>query len=374
MASLPQTIKALQIQENRTLKVVDIAFASEEKIRNLPQDEVLVRVRAVGLNPTDWKHAFLPVGNPGTISGCDAAGDVVAVGSGVTHIKGGDRVAGMNYGGSWQKDNGAFAEYVRFKAAVCFVLPAAMTYEEAASFPIPHLTAVQALYMRLSFPKPLTPEATALKQKGEKILIWGASTAVGHHAVQLAALSGLEVYATASPAVHDEIKGLGASHVFDYRDADIVSKIKDAAGPEGIAYAFDTVSEKGSPEATIDSLSATRGGTVIATLLLPDAVKNRRKDVRIENTLVYTELGYPLVKFANAVDIPASPQDNAAAKSYCAEDIHRVLDGWNTGFGAPNFMTQKLRVLPGGLESIEEGLKIMQNGAYGREKLVYKIA
>ena len=126
-----------------------------------------------------------------------------------------------------------------------------MTYEEAASFPIPHLTGVQALYMRLSLPKPLSPEATAFKQKGEKILIWGASTAVGHHAVQLAALSGLEVYATASPAVHDDIKALGATHVFDYKDPNVAAKIKEAAGPQGIIYAFDTVAEKGSTEATI---------------------------------------------------------------------------------------------------------------------------
>ena len=54
-----------------------------------------VRVRAVGLNPTDWKHAYSPLGTVGTIVGCDASGDVVAVGSAVTHVKVGDRVAGF---------------------------------------------------------------------------------------------------------------------------------------------------------------------------------------------------------------------------------------------------------------------------------------
>ena len=162
-----------------------------------------------------------------------------------------------SYGGSWQKDNGAYAEYVRFIAAVCFVLPPEMTYEEGASFPIPHLTAVQALYMRLSLPKPFTPAADELRQKGEKILIWGASTAVGHHAVQLAALSGLEVYATASPAAHADIKALGATHVFDYKDADVASKIKEAAGEKGITYGLDTVCEKGSSDATVVRTTAT---------------------------------------------------------------------------------------------------------------------
>ncbi|VDC00861.1 unnamed protein product [Peniophora sp. CBMAI 1063] len=372
MTSFPQTIKALQVQDNKSVKVVDLPFASQEKVQKLPEDQVLVRVRAVGLNPTDWKHALGPWGMPGTISGCDAAGDVVAVGSAVSHLKVGDRVCGFNYGGSWQKDNGAYAEYVRFIAAVCFVLPPEMTYEEGASFPIPHLTAVQALYMRLPFPKPLTPAADEFRQKGEKILIWGASTAVGHHAVQLAALSGLEVYATASPAAHADIKALGATHVFDYKDADVASKIKQAAGDKGIIYGLDTVCEKGSTDATVDAMSPTRGGTIITTLPISDETKNRRKDVSVDFTLVYTELGYE-INFANAFPFPAMHEDKARTQTYNVEDAPRVLDGWKAGVGAPKFKTQKLRLLPGGLEGIAEGLKIMQDGAYGREKLVYKL-
>lgn len=70
---------------------------------------------------------------------------------------------------------------------------------------------------------------------------------------------------------------------------------------------------------------------------------------------------------------PASPEDKVRTQVYCAEDVHRVLEGWKAGAGAPNFKTQKLRLLPGGLEGIVNGLKIMQDGAYGREKLVYRI-
>lgn len=52
---LPATIKALQLQSDQTLKIIDIPFATNDKVRNLADDEVLIRVRAVGLNPTDWK-------------------------------------------------------------------------------------------------------------------------------------------------------------------------------------------------------------------------------------------------------------------------------------------------------------------------------
>ena len=126
-----------------------------------------------------------------------------------------------------------------------------MTYEEGASFPVAQFTVVQALYMRLSLPKPMTPAAADLKAKGEKILIWGGSTACGHHAIQLAALSGLVVYTTASPSAHDEVKALGATHVFDYKDPDVVPKIQAQASDMGIIYAVDCVCEKGSTESTI---------------------------------------------------------------------------------------------------------------------------
>ncbi|KAL1672235.1 chaperonin 10-like protein [Schizophyllum commune] len=368
MSALPETIKALQVlPERKGVQVVTIPWASQEKVKNLADDEIVVRVRAAGLNPTDWKHALGQWGTPGTILGCDAAGDVVKVGAAVKHLKVGDRAAGFNFGGSWQTDNGAYAEYVRFKAHVSFKLPDDMTYEEAASFPIPHLTAAQAFYMRLNIPKPLTTPAN------ESILIWGGSTAVGHHAVQLAKLSGLKVFVTASPAAWDELKALGADHTFDYKDSEVVAKITAAAGPDGIIYGFDTVAEKGSTDAVVDALSKTRGGTVITTLPISDETKARRADVKVDFTLVYTELGYELT-FAHVATFPADKEDERRTLEYVSTDMPKLLEGWKAGQGAPKFKTQRLRKLPGGLENIQEGLKIMADGAYGREKLVYTIA
>ncbi|KZV77217.1 GroES-like protein [Peniophora sp. CONT] len=373
MASLPDTIKVVQIQDNKTVAVVTIPFASQEKVQNLPEDQVLVRIRAAGLNPSDWKHALTAWGTPGAISGCDAAGDVVAVGSAVTHLKVGDRVAAFNDGGSWQNDNGAFAEYARFVAAACFVLPPEMTYEEGASFPGAHFTSVQILYMRLPIPKPLTPEVAAFKEKGEKILIWGASTAVGHHAVQLATLSGLEVFATASPAAHESVKALGASHVFDYKDPEVVSKIQAAAGEKGIIYAIDCVVEKGSAEATIDAISLTRGGKVMVVLPVPESTEKRRMDVSVQFNLVGTVFGREIT-VAHSWKQPPLPEDTARIQEWCARDVHRLLEGWKAGVGSPLYKPQRLREVPGGLEGIERGMRIMQEGAYGREKLVCKIA
>ncbi|KIK70162.1 hypothetical protein GYMLUDRAFT_34642 [Collybiopsis luxurians FD-317 M1] len=365
--SFPETIKALQIQSNKTVEVVDIPFASQDLVKNLPEDQVIIRVRAVGLNPTDWKHALGVWGTPGTISGCDGAGDVVKVGSAVKHLKVGDRAAGFTFAGSHQTENGAYAEYVRFVAAVCFKIPEHMTYEEAASFPIPHLTAVQAFYIRLNLPKPLSPNP-----KRESILIWGGSTAVGHHAVQLAVLSGLRVFVTASPAAHEELKALGAEACFDYKDADVAKQIQSVAGEGGITYGFDTVCEKGSTDATVDSLSP-KGGRVITTLPVSEETQKRRKDVEVEFTLVYTELGFAL-NFGHVLDLPAMPEDKTGTLEYVSAYMPRILEGWKAGQGSPKFKTQRLRHMPGGLDKIYEGLEIMRDGKYGREKLVYTVA
>lgn len=117
-------------------------------------------MRAIGINPTDWKHALGEWGKPGNVSGCDSAGDIVRIGSEVKHLQVGDRIAafntyvvglgilplcfwaerdGVTRRGGTQPNNGAFAEYTTFDSALAFKIPEGMTYEEAASFPVRYL-------------------------------------------------------------------------------------------------------------------------------------------------------------------------------------------------------------------------------------------
>ncbi|KAI0314877.1 hypothetical protein OF83DRAFT_1063083 [Amylostereum chailletii] len=366
--TLPQTIKALKTLD-RTLSIVDIPFAERDDIKNLRPDDIITKTLAVGLNPTDWKHAIGPWAPPGAfnVTGCDSVGEVVAVGSAVTHIKVGDRVAGFVYGAS-DATNGAYAEYVKQNKNVSFVLPDSMSSTEAAAFPIPHLTAVQALYLRLRLAPPSAPTTSP-----RTILIWGGATAVGHHAVQLAKLSGYKVLTTASPANHATLRALGADAVFDYKDPSVVEKIKEAAGAEGVYAALDTACEAGSTDQAVDSIGA-QGGRVITILPPSDASKARRADVPVEFTLVYTLLGYGLT-FAGTLSYPALPEDNAASGAWVTTELPALLDGWDTAKGgSPKLKAPKLRVFEGGLDRIHEGLEIMQKGDYKAEKLVYKLA
>jgi len=133
-------------------------------------------------------------GEEGKVVGCDGA-DMVEVGNDVKHVHVGNRVAAFMYG-TQDATNGAFAEYTRYNASLAWRLLEGMTYAEATSFPIPFLTAAQNLYFRHGLRPESTVDTTAVP--AENILIWGGSTAVGHHAIQLAHRSGLCVITTAS--------------------------------------------------------------------------------------------------------------------------------------------------------------------------------
>jgi len=365
---IPNNIKAIQVQADRTVKLVEIPFGQQDLVKNIPEDQIIVRVRAVGLNPTDWKHGLWEWGTPGAILGCDCAGDVVRVGSAVKHLKVGNRVAGFNYGGSYQSDNGSYAEYVRLYAAVTFKIPDEMSYEEGAALPVVHLTAVQAMYMRLNIPKPFS------QPSGDKeiILIWGGSTAVGHNAIQLAKISNLRVFVTASTSVHDDLKALGAEKCFDYKAPDVVEQIRAAAGERGIIYGLDTVSENGTTELCTDALSSTREGHLVVIVYPSKESLERRKDVKVELCVVYTLLGF-YFKFANTIPFPAIPDDKVRVLEYVKDYMPRVLEGWQSGKGSSTLKPMRLRRLGTGLDKIEQGLKIMRDGEYGREKLVCSI-
>lgn len=172
------------------------------------EDDVLVKVHAAGVNPLDWHfmrgspfvmRLMTGIGAPKNASmGRDFAGVVVAVGEKVTRFKTGDRV----FGGS----NGAFAEYiVRRETGSIALMPASVSFEEAAAVPVAAITALQALRDKGQL------------QAGQKVLINGASGGVGTYAVQIAKSMGAEVHGVNSTRNVELVLSLGADHVFDYK-------------------------------------------------------------------------------------------------------------------------------------------------------------
>ncbi|MGE5213905.1 MAG: NAD(P)-dependent alcohol dehydrogenase [Nitrospirota bacterium] len=176
-------------------------------------DQLLVRVRAVSVNPLDWHFiegtpyigrflfGFGARKPKDTRLGVDFAGTVEGVGKNVTKYKPGDEV----FGGR----TGAFAQYVCVRESRGVALkPANITFEQAASVPIAAITALQALRDK------------GHVQAGQKVLINGASGGVGTFAVQLAKSYGANVTGVCSTRNLDMVRSIGADHVIDYTKED----------------------------------------------------------------------------------------------------------------------------------------------------------
>jgi NADPH:quinone reductase-like Zn-dependent oxidoreductase len=176
-------------------------------------DQLLVRVHAVSVNPYDWHfvegtpYVIRAIGGVGLRKpkdvrlGVDFSGVVEAVGKNVTQFKPGDEV----FGGR----GGAFAEYVCPRATRAVAIkPAGITFEQAASINIAGITALQGLRDK------------AKVQPGQKVLINGASGGVGTFAVQIAKSLGADVTGVCSTRNLELVKSLGADHVIDYTKED----------------------------------------------------------------------------------------------------------------------------------------------------------
>ncbi|WP_455222978.1 NAD(P)-dependent alcohol dehydrogenase [Kaarinaea lacus] len=191
-------------------------FELQEVAKPAPKDyEVLVKVHAVSINSWDWEILIakpfvnrLMVGlrKPTKIKvlGCDIAGKVEAIGSGVKQFQPGDAVFGDLSSCGW----GGFAEYVCANENAVTLKPVSITFEQAAAVPQAGLLALQGLNYKGGI------------QPGQKVLINGASGGVGTFAVQIAKSFGAEVIGVCSTGKMEMVCLLGADHVIDYTQED----------------------------------------------------------------------------------------------------------------------------------------------------------
>jgi NADPH:quinone reductase-like Zn-dependent oxidoreductase len=222
-------------------------------------DAVLVKVLAVSVNAADWhvlrgkplfSRATLGLLRPKRqILGVDIAGQVEAVGNGVTGFKPGDEV----YANLLDHGYGGFAEYVSVPVGVMSLKPANLSFEEAAAVPMAATTALQGLRHHGEL------------QPTQQVLINGASGGVGSFAVQLAKADGSEVTAVTSTRNLDLVRSLGADHVIDYTTTDVVGsgrrydRILDTVGNRSVPELRRALAEGGK--------AAVTGFTSVAKLL-----------------------------------------------------------------------------------------------------------
>ncbi|MCX5388805.1 NADP-dependent oxidoreductase [Streptomyces sp. NBC_00094] len=230
-------------------------------------NEILVAVRAAGVNPTDWKHrsAVLFLDRLPLVLGWDVSGVVEAVGYGVTMFKPGDEVFGML---PYPYGVGSHAEYVTGPARAFAHKPAGIDHVQAGALPLAALTAYQAIV------------DTARVGPGQRVLVHAAAGGVGHLAVQIAKSRGAYVIATASAPKHDFVRSLGADEVVDYRSVDFAEVVRDV----------DVVLDPVAGDTRVRSLGVLRPGGVLVSLLPgsdPDEpAKAAARGVRVETLLV----------------------------------------------------------------------------------------
>ena len=252
-------MKAVRIKGYGNEEVVELAELEQPKPG---AGEVLVKVKAAAVNPVDWKirdglgELFglkLPL-----ILGCEIAGTVVSVGP--IGPGSSDFAPGNDVYGYLGTHIGGYAEYVAAPASEFVRKPKQIDFDTAAAVPVAALTAWQGIFDHGKL------------TSGQRILITGASGAVGSMAVQLAKVKGAHVIGTGSGRNEEFVRELGADEFIDYRKAKFEEEVS------GVDVVFDTVGGD-TQERAFQTLK--RGGVLISTVNPPSAEKAKEFDVTV---------------------------------------------------------------------------------------------
>ena len=240
-------MKAIQIfkynKQDISATLVEIAKP------DIQADEVLVRIKAAGVNPLDNKitrggvKMLVPHKLPLTM-GHEFAGIVEEVGSQVRGLSAGDKV----YGLMPTIKAGAFAEWAAVPASILAPMPEGLSYTEATSIPLTALTAYQALELMQV-------------QAGKTIFISGGSGGFGAMAIPLAKARGLIVYTSGNAASRERVLALGADRYFDYRTEDYLQELKQ------VDYVIDSV---GGVELSKQIKLLSSGGRIVSLNGMPN--------------------------------------------------------------------------------------------------------
>lgn len=222
--TIPSTMRALR--QTSLDGPQDLHLITDAPVPVPDWGEVLIRVTAAAVNFVDIQQArgIFPGGpQPPYLAGIEGAGEVVAVGEGVTDPEPGTHVIGVGIAG------GAFAEYMVLPAVGVARVPEGWGDEQALGLVVSWPTALAAL-------KPLGGIAA-----GQTVLIHAAAGGTGQAAVRMAKHYGATVIAAASSSKHDVVRALGADHVIDSRSADLTRDVLRLTGGTGVDLVLESI-------------------------------------------------------------------------------------------------------------------------------------
>lgn len=276
--------------------------------------------------------------------GNDIAGIVHAVGTKVYEFKPGDRVAAFH---QMMTPGGSYAEFAVSPQHTTFHIPNETSFEEAATIPLAAMTAAIGLYIRLGLPEPTKPTKQRIP-----LVIYGAGSAVGAFALQLAKRSGIHplicVAGRAQEFVRKFLEPEKGDAVVDYRNGDdaVVKGLKEALEGEKLYYAFDAVSEHSSYQ----NISKVLEPDGHITLVLPGKK--------------YEEIPSSVDKSTTSVGTSHNGNEDFAYL-YFRLFARGLQEGW--------FKGHPHQVVPGGLGGIQQALQNLKDGKASATKYVFKI-
>jgi NADPH2:quinone reductase len=261
--------------------------------------ELKVKLQAAGVNPVDTKvrrHGVFYDQPLPAVLGCDGAGIVVEIGTGVSQFKVGDQVWFCN--GGLGREQGNYAEYTVLDERWVSLSPKTFSFVEAAAAPLVLITAWGALFDRGGL------------QAGQTVLIHAGAGGVGHVAIQLAKLKGARVIATVSSAEKaDFVKSLGADEAVIYTPNGFVDAVNALTGGKGADLVFDTVGA----EVFKESIAATAHFGRLITLLDPGELN--LSEARMRNLLI----GFELMLTPMLRDLPEARDKHVEILNQCAQ-------------------------------------------------------
>ncbi|KIH92916.1 hypothetical protein SPBR_02917 [Sporothrix brasiliensis 5110] len=342
-----------------------------------PPGMLLCAVKAVALNPADWKMVDFSA-TAEFIGGHEFAGDVVQVGAGVEGFAVGDRVLAPVPGlfgaiiDDSNKDSqtsrskaGAFCEYVPVAVDMVVRLPESMSYEDAAGLSVVTYAAGLALYQTLQLPLPSVeprPDAETAAAKPTYVLVSGGASASGTIAIQLLKASGLAPIATCSPDNRDMLLALGAVETFDYHNATCGMEIRNYT-QNSLAHVIDCVTQAESMKLSYEAIGSA-GGRYIALDPFPTRIQYSRREVQADWIMGPTLFG-EAVKLAGTYGRPARPQDRLFTSRLFGL-VERML-------AAGTLKPHPVELRTGGLSAVTQGIEDLRMGRVRARKLVYPV-
>jgi NADPH:quinone reductase len=279
----------------------DVLHLTKRPVPEPGPDEVRVRVRVSGVNPTDWKSrrrggSGQPTAFPEMVPNQDGAGVVDAVGPGVPDSRVGERV--WLWEAAWRRADGTAQEYVVLPARQAVPLPDGASFDLGASLGIPALTAHRCLTLAPDGPRRLGPGALS----GRTVLVAGGAGAVGNAAIQLARWAGATVVTTVSSVEKAALAtAAGADHVVNYRTGDAAAAIGEVA-PAGVDIIVEVAP---AANAALDAAVAALGATVTVY-----AIEETGDPALPAFPLMTKNIGY---QFLLVYTVPAAAKDAAVA-------------------------------------------------------------